>query len=110
MIFYAFIMSICEYCSIPFQKEDVIINTMAVVNFKDNIYEFGLKVCNHCFGQLGKMERDIQDRIEFPKDGQINLYKVKKYKFPCNKKRKTIENWKLFSPLIKKGKKELNNL
>lgn len=103
-------MSICEYCSMPFQKEDVVINTMAVVNFKNNIYEFGLKVCNCCFGQLGKMGRDIQDRIEFPADGQINLYKIKKYKFPTDKKRKGNESWKLFSPLIKRGKKEINNL
>lgn len=97
---------ICEYCSMPFQKDDVMINTMAVVNFKDNIYEFGLKVCNCCFGILGKNERDLQDRIVFPKDGQVQLYKIKSYKYPSNKRKKELESWKLFSPIRKKGKKE----
>lgn len=98
-------MSVCEYCGIPFEKDDVKINTVAVVNFKDNIYEFGMTVCNCCFGQLGKMNKDIQDRIIFPKDGQVVLYKVKKYLFPSKKRKTKLEDWKLFSPLRKKGSK-----
>jgi uncharacterized UBP type Zn finger protein len=100
-------MAICEYCSNPFEKSDVQINTMCVVNFKNNIFEFGLKVCSACFGRLGKNGRDIHDRIEFPKDGQLELYKIKKYRFPPNKKQKPNEEWKLFAPLIKKGKKSI---
>lgn len=94
---------ICEYCSLPFR--DIKINTICVVNFKDNIYEFGLTVCSACFGLLGKFNKDIQDRIEFPKDGQVELYKIKKYRFPPDTKRKKLEEWKLFSPLRKKGSK-----
>jgi len=98
--------NICEYCSMPFERDDVKINSMCVVNFKNNMYEFGLTVCTPCFGLLGKNNRDIQDRIEFPKDGQVVLYKVKKYKYPPNKKQKKLEDWKLFSPIRKFGKKE----
>ena len=96
-------MSICEYCGVPFDKDNVEINTICVVNFKDNIYEFPLKVCYVCYGQLGKLNRDIQDRFEFPKDNQIVLYKIKKYQFPSKKRKTELEDWKLFSPLRKRG-------
>jgi hypothetical protein len=90
---------------LPFEKDDVRINTICVVNFKDNMYEFGLTVCSACYCRLGKFNKDIQDRIEFPKDGQVELYKIKKYRFPPAKKRTKLEEWKLFSPLRKKGSK-----
>jgi len=97
---------ICEYCGNPFMKDDVKLNSLCVVRNSDDIYEFGLTTCVRCFSEVCKNGKDMCDRIEFPYGKQIVLYKVKKYLYPTMNKKKKLEEWKLFSPLKTKGKKQ----
>jgi hypothetical protein len=96
---------ICEYHGEPFDKDSIRINTICVIREDDNIHEFGITVCHTCYTELCKYGKDIQGRIELPVK-QIALYKVKKYLHPSLKRKKKLEDWKLFSDLHTKGKKQ----
>ena len=96
---------ICEWCGSAFRNDDCKINIMTKIPMKDNFYELGLAVCANCFCELSKYERDLQDRITFPYDKQITLFKVKKYNYPPIKKKKLLESWKLFTTTTRKGPK-----
>ena len=95
---------ICEYCGIPFDKDAVKVIAICTIKEADNIHEFGITVCSPCYAELCKYGKDIQDRIELPFK-QIALYKVKKYLHPSLKRKKKLEDWKLFSPVRTRGKK-----
>lgn len=97
---------VCEYCGQCIEHDEPRLNSICVVKNKDNIYEFGLLTCSPCFGLLKALEKDIQDRVVFPNDTQIVLYKVKKYLYPSKKKEKALDAWKLFSPVRTRGKKK----
>lgn len=96
---------ICEWCGQPIYPDEVKINAMCCIKQKDNFYEFCITVCSPCYGLINCNEKDLQDRIKFPDNSQVVLYKVKKYSFPSLKKDKKLEEWMLFSPLRKRGKK-----
>jgi hypothetical protein len=70
------------------------------------MFEFGMRVCIPCYGLLIAIGKDLQDRIKFPDDSQVVMYKVKRYVYPPKTKKKKLEDWKLFSALHRKGKKE----
>ncbi len=87
------------------RTDDPFVISKCVVKNKDDIHEFTIKTCSLCFTNIIQHGRDEQDRITFPYDKQVKLYKVKTYLHPPIKRKKGLESWKLFSPLKTKGKK-----
>jgi hypothetical protein len=84
---------ICDYCSIFINDNDVKATIPIVVFFNNKNYDYQITTCNKCWGVLMGKPRDDRDRIKF--EGQVELYKIKKYKLPQgiskNKKKETNE-------------------
>lgn len=99
------IHQICELCAIPISKDvpDVSVNCTTKMN--DDVHQFTLCLCPMCYASIARNEKDDFDRYIFPSGKPIILYKVKRYSFPSKKKKKKLEDWKLFSPLKTRGKK-----
>lgn len=96
---------ICEWCGQPIYPDDVKIQCMCCIKNKDNMYEFCITTCSPCYGLINRNEKDLQDRVKFPDNSQVTLFKITKYSYPPIKKDKKLEEWKLFSPLRSRGKK-----
>lgn len=96
---------ICEYCSQCIERNEPRMNSICIVKRKDDIHEFGITTCAPCFGLLKALDKDLLDRVVFPDDSQIVLYKVKRYLFPTKKLDKKLKDWQLFSAVRTLGKK-----
>jgi hypothetical protein len=79
----------CEYCSKPFTVDEVVSILDLKVKYKNERYDVKITTCSSCNGQLAKYPYD-GNTIEMP-EGAVELYKVKKYKFPKSKNDKTIK-------------------
>lgn len=77
---------ICDYCSKFFTEDSVKTTLPLSVDYNNKIYEYDIITCVDCWGSLMSKSRDDKGRVKI--DGQIELYKIKKYKLPQGKRKK----------------------
>jgi hypothetical protein len=86
---------ICDYCSKNFTDDSVKATLPLSVNYNNKIYKYEIIICVECWGSLMGKPRDDEGRVII--DGQVELYKIKKYKMPQGKRKKD----KLFYEALK---------